>query len=101
MEKIMNKRYKELTDNEIEYVKDWTSQHELNAPFDFKGWKEHYSKDGGAPSATVIGGKVTQALEQNSEDPRLDFIGLSVGPAKGGKIAEKSSKNHQYYIRRK
>lgn len=97
----MNKRYEPLSDNEVEYVRKWTRRFDVGEVFVFKGWKKFYSDDEGAPNAAKIGGQVVEALEENPDDRRLDFIGLSKGPGKDGKCGDKSSKNHQYYVRLK
>ncbi|MBM2323839.1 MULTISPECIES: hypothetical protein [Marivita] len=90
-----------LTDYEIDYVRNWSKQVDLKDTFTFRGWKKHHASDEDAPKATKIGEKVVAALEAEPPDPRLDFIGLAKGPRKGGEIGDKSSKNHQYYVRLK
>lgn len=97
----MNKRYEALKDNEIQYVRTWTEKFNVGQTFTFEGWKKQYADDDDAPAATKIGAQVVEALEQTPPDTRLDFIGLSEGPQKGGKTAEKSGANHQYYVRQK
>lgn len=95
----MVKRYKVLTDKDVEYVREWTSKYGIGSIFRFSKWKDTYGDDDGAPAATTIGGQVVEALEEATPDPRLDFIGLAEGPGKGGKISDKTGSNAQYYIR--
>jgi hypothetical protein len=97
----MAKRCKVLTDDDVQYVRRWTSKYDIGEVFKFSGWKDFYSGDDGAPAATTIGGQVVEALEESPADPRLDFIGLAEGPGKGGKVSDKTSSNAQYYTRLK
>lgn len=95
----MAKRYDELTDGDIDYVREWVSQYDVNEIFTFSGWKNFFADRREAPAATKIGGQVVEALENEPVDPRLDFIRLAQGPGKGGKIGDKKGDNAQYYMR--
>lgn len=97
----MVKRYGELTDNDIEYVRRWVNRYEIEDIFTFSGWKNGHAEDPEAPQSTKIGGQVVEALEGTQADPRLDFIGLAEGPGKHGEVKAKKGDNAQYYKRLK
>jgi hypothetical protein len=88
-----------MTEDELAYVRNWTNRFEVGERFTFQRWKQVHKADKNAPAATVIGGKVVHSLEADLPDARLDFIGLTDGPTKGGELGPKTGNNAQWYVR--
>lgn len=88
-----------MTEEDVTYVRNWTNTFEVGGKFTLQGWKQAHEGDKNAPRATVIGGRVVVSLEADPPDARLDFIGLTDGPAKGGGLGPKTGSNAQWYVR--
>jgi hypothetical protein len=83
----------DMTDAEIELIRNWTGRFNVGDRFTFEGW-DAARREG---EAKIIFQELVAAIK--AEDPRVNFLALATGPGTDGVDGPKKTNNARYYRR--